>query len=55
MNFLKNNILWIRWGDALDSADYALGKEMTFLEVLKSSFMTPKSVLTRNNKKMLRR
>lgn len=52
---LKDLLLNVRWGNQLTKEDLALAKEMSFWEVFKSSYLIPKSIMVKYDKKMRRR
>lgn len=52
---LKGLLMKVRWGTELTKEDLDLAKEMSFLEVFKSSYLTPKSIMVKYDKNMKRR
>lgn len=44
MNWLKNYLIEVRWGNTLTPQDRFLAAEMTFLQLFKSSYLLPKTL-----------
>ena len=55
MEWIKRQLMTIRWGDQLTKEDYFLAKSMTLKEIWMSSFMLPKTPMTRHSKTLRRR
>ena len=55
MNVFKKMLLVVRWGDELTEGDWDLARSMTFWEVLKSSYLNPKTIEVKYNNSIKRR
>ena len=55
MEWIKKQLMTIRWGDQLTKEDYFLAKSMTFREVWLSSFMLPKTNRIEHSRTIKRR
>ena len=55
MDWLKNLLIETRWGNQLTAQDRFLVKEMTFMEVWKSSFLLPKTARIATSRTIRRR
>ena len=55
MDWLKTQLINLRWGDQLTAQDRFLVKEMTFMEVWKSSFLLPKTARVATSRTIRRR
>ena len=55
MDWLKTQLINLRWGDQLTAQDRFLVKEMTFMEVWKSSFLLPKTARVASSRTIRRR
>jgi len=52
---LKNLLIRARWGDQLKDLDYDVARYMTFVEVLQSSYLKPKTKRVSCDSRMRRR
>lgn len=52
---LKNLLIRTRWGNELTKGDLELSRSMTFWEVLVSSYLNPKTIVVKFDRKMRRR
>ena len=55
MDWLKTQLINLRWGDQLTPQDRFLAKEMTLMEVWQSSYLLPKTARIRCDRRLLRR
>ena len=55
MEWLKTLLINTRWGDQVTAQDRFLVKEMTFMEVWKSSFLLPKTARIATSRTIRRR
>lgn len=55
MNLFKALLIVVRWGDQLSDQDIHLANEMTFMEVFRSSYLTPKTVRVAFDRQLKRR
>lgn len=55
MDWLKTQLIELRWGDQLTPADRFLANEMTFGEVWRSSFLLPKTARVATSRFLRRR
>jgi hypothetical protein len=52
---LKNYLLSVRWGDAMNCNDFALAKDMTLGQIFKSSYVLEKTIMTQKCRSIARR
>ena len=55
MDLLKTFLIYTRWGDQVTREDLFLAKDMTFMEVWKSSFLLPKTARVKFDRRLRRR